>query len=73
MQRQGNFGGQEVADEYADCVGDPLADFPAILWIQARPPPPAQFPASPLSPLPRSPNFALEPQVHAFFVTGFNF
>ena len=41
MQRERDFRGQEVADEYADCVGNSLADFSAILWIQAYPPPPA--------------------------------
>jgi hypothetical protein len=56
MQRQCDFGGQEVADENANCVGDSFADFSAILWIQ-QPPTAKAFPC-PVSQ--QSPNFALE-------------
>ena len=40
MQRQRNFRGHEVADEYAKRIGNTLADLAAILRIQAYPPPP---------------------------------
>ena len=70
MQCLSNLRGYEVAQENADCVGDTLADFSAILWIQPRP----RYRSSvPRSPLQRSPNFVLEAQLPILFVTGFSF
>jgi hypothetical protein len=68
VERESDFRGHQVPDENTNCIGNSLADFPAILWIQTYPPPPASVPASPCFLLQRSPKLALEPQTLAFIV-----
>jgi 3-deoxy-D-manno-octulosonate 8-phosphate phosphatase KdsC-like HAD superfamily phosphatase len=41
MQRERDLRRHQVTDENTNCIGDSLADFPAILSVQAYPPPPA--------------------------------
>jgi hypothetical protein len=68
VQREGDFGSDEIADENTDYVSNPFSKLSTILRIQQAPP---GFVAMPRPFRRRSPYFALDAQMLSIFPINF--